>query len=219
VTLGRLSQQVFDAVIFDMDGTLIDSVPAVERSWGIWAAEHGQDADTIKRFHGVPAAGIVEMLIPEDQRQAAINRIVELEVADVEGIVVLPGAAEALAAVKGAKNAIATSCTADLAKARITATGLHAPTVLVTADDVSRGKPDPEPFLMAAERLGVDPKRCLVIEDAPAGIAAARAAGCFSLGVLTTSSAEQMPADALIPDLSAVRFEVVEGGGIRIREA
>jgi sugar-phosphatase len=219
VALGRLSSEVFDAVIFDMDGTLIDSVPAVERSWGIWAAEYGLDVDTIRRFHGVPAAGIVELLIPKDRQQIAIDRINELEVADVEGIVVLPGAAEALAAVKGAKNAIATSCTADLAKARIAATALQVPTVLVTADDVSRGKPDPEPFLTAAERLGVDPKRCLAVEDAPAGVAAARAAGCFSLGVLTTTPAEQMPADALVPDLSAVRFEVVEGGGIRIREA
>ncbi len=209
--LGRLSDEVFDAVIFDMDGTLIDSVPAVERSWGIWAAEHGLDVDTIRRFHGVPAAGVVEMLIPKDQQQSAINRINELEVADVEGIVVLPGAAEALAAVKGAKNAIATSCTSDLAKARITATALQVPAVLVTADDVTRGKPDPEPFLTAAERLGVDPKRCLVVEDAPAGVAAARAAGCFTLGVQTTTPAERMPADALVPDLSAVRFEVVEG--------
>jgi sugar-phosphatase len=219
VGLGRLSGEVFDAVIFDMDGTLIDSVPAVERSWGIWAAEHGLDVDTIRRFRGVPAAGIVEVLIPRDRQRAAIDRINELEVADVEGILVLPGAAEALAAVKGAKSAIATSCTAELAKARITSTALQVPAVLVTADDVGRGKPDPEPFLTAAERLGVDPKRCLVVEDAPAGIAAARAAGCFSLGVLTTTPAEQMPADALVPDLSAVRFEVVEGGGIRIREA
>ena len=92
--------------------------------------------------------------------------------------------------------------------------------MLVTADDVSRGKPDPEPFLRPPPSAsGVDPKRCLVVEDAPAGVAAARAAGCFSLGVLTTTPAEQMPADALVPDLSAVRFEVVEGGGIRIREA
>jgi len=217
--LGRLSIEVFDAVIFDMDGTLIDSVPAVERSWGIWAAEHGLDVDTIKKFHGVPAAGIVEVLIPKDRQQSAINRINELEVADVEGIVVLPGAAEALAAVRGAKSAIATSCTAELARARITSTALQVPTVLVTADDVSRGKPDPEPFLTAAERLGVDPRRCLVVEDAPAGVAAAHAAGCFTLGVQTTTSAERLPADALVPDLSAVWFEVVEGGGIRIRDA
>src|SRR6187551_2600805 len=129
VSVGRLSDEIFDAVIFDMDGTLIDSVPAVERSWGIWAAEHGLDVDTIKRFHGVPAAGIVEVLIPKDRQQSAINRINELEVADVEGIVVLPGAAEALAAVTSAKNAIATSCTAELAKARITSTALQVPAV------------------------------------------------------------------------------------------
>ncbi len=216
--LGRLSDEVFEAVIFDMDGTLIDSVPAVERSWGIWAAEYGLDVDTIRQYHGVPAAGVVELLIAEDQRESAINRINEIEVVDVEGIVVLPGAAEALSALVGAKNAIATSCTSALAEARIVVTGLRVPTVLVTADQVSRGKPDPEPFLTAAARLGADPTRCLVVEDAPAGIAAARAAGCFSLGVLTTTAEDNLPADALIPDLSAVRFEVVDGG-IRIREA
>ncbi len=208
--VGRLAEREFVAVIFDMDGTLIDSIPAVERSWATWAAEHDLEVDVIRRYHGVPAAGIVDLLIPEATRATALRRIEEIEVSDVEGIVVLPGAAEALLALRDAKNAIATSCTRDLARARIAATGLQAPSVLVTASDVTRGKPDPEPFLTAARMLGVDPAQCLVVEDAPAGVAGAHAAGCATLGVLTTTPAEALPADALVADLSAVRFSVVD---------
>ena len=126
-------------------------------------------------------------MLPEDRHQAAIARITELELADVDDIVVLPGAAEALASLVGAKNAIATSCTIPLAQARIRAAQLVPPSMLITADDVARGKPHPDPFLEAAERLGVDPTRCLVVEDAPMGLEAARAAGCFTLAVVTTT--------------------------------
>ncbi len=209
--VGRLADREFDAVIFDMDGTLIDSIPAVERSWATWAAEHDLEVDVIRRYHGVPAAGIVDLLVPQERRAAALRRIEEIEVDDVEGIVVLPGAAEALTALHDAKNAIATSCTRDLARARITATGLQAPSILVTASDVTRGKPDPEPFLTAARLLGADPARCLVVEDAPAGVTGAKAAGCATLGVLTTTPAAQLPADALVENLASVRFSVADG--------
>lgn len=218
MSLGRLAGETFDAVIFDMDGTLINSIPAVERSWGLWAGERGIDLSQLAKFHGVPAAGVVKMLVAPEDYEAALARIVEIEVGDVEGIVVLPGAAEALAAVASVKRAIATSCTTGLAQARITATGLRAPEVLVTADDVSAGKPDPEPFLKAAAELGVDPARCLVVEDAPAGIVAAQAAGCFSLGLLTTTPADELPADAVVADLSAVRFELTDDGRITIHD-
>ena len=104
---------------------------------------------------------------------------------------VLPGAVEALSALRDAKNAIATSCTIPLAKARIEAAELVPPSVLVTADDVQRGKPAPDPYLEAAARLGVDPGRCLVVEDAPAGLASAREAGCPTLAVVTTTPEER----------------------------
>ena len=151
--------------------------------------------------------------------EIAIDRINELEVADVEGIVVLPGAAEALAARQGPRTRSPHPAPSIWRKARITATALQAPIVLVTADDVSRGKPDPEPFLTAAERLGVDPKRCLVVEDAPAGLPAARAAGCFSLGVLTTTGLRIGCRRRCRTDLSAVLFDVIGPGGIRVRLA
>jgi sugar-phosphatase len=154
-------------------------------------------------------------VLPEHRHEAAIDRINELEVADVEGIVVLPGAAEALAALHDNKSAIATSCTVPLAAARIEAAQLVPPSVLVTADDVEHGKPAPDPFLEAARRLSADPTRCLVVEDAPKGLLAAKAAGCFTLAVVTTTPPEELFADAVVPNLASVRFET-EPDGIRV---
>jgi sugar-phosphatase len=216
VGLGRLADEVFEAVIFDMDGTLIDSTPAVIRAWTTWAEEHQLTAGQLGRHHGVPSAGVVRALLPAERHDAAIARINELELADVADIVVLPGAAEALASLVGAKNAIATSCTIPLAKARIDAAGLVTPSVLITADDVARGKPDPDPFLTAAERLGADPTRCLVVEDAPKGLEAAHAAGCFTLAVVTTTPRAELHADAVVDDLSWVEF-LAGPDGIRVR--
>jgi sugar-phosphatase len=215
VGLGRLADQVFDAVIFDMDGTLIDSTPAVARAWDTWRIEHGLTPEDMAGHHGIPSAGVVRRLLPADQHASAIDRINELEIVDVHDIEVLPGAAEALAALVGAKNAIATSCTAPLAAARIAAAGLVPPSVLVTADDVQHGKPSPDPFLQAAKRLGVEPGRCLVVEDAPAGLAAAHAAGCFTLAVQTTTPVDQLDADAVVTNLADVTF-AFGAYGIRI---
>lgn len=167
--LGKLAELDFDAVIFDMDGTLIDSTPAVVRAWTTWAEEHGVTAEQLAGQHGIPSAGVIRSLLPEHRHEAAIDRINELELDDVHDIVVLPGAVDALAALAAARNAIATSCTMPLARARIAAAELVPPSVLVTADQVAHGKPAPDPFLLAAERLGVAPERCLVVEDAPPG--------------------------------------------------
>lgn len=213
--LGKLSGRVFDAVLFDMDGTLIDSTPAVMRAWARWGEEHGVAPEDLLGHHGIPSAGVVARLLPEDRRALATRRINELELTDVDGIVVLPGAVEALEALEGARNAIATSCTIPLAQARIAAARLQPPSVLVTADDVAHGKPAPDPFLEAAARLGVDPARCLVVEDAPMGLRSARAAGCATLALTTTTPPDELEADAVVTDLSAVRFEV-DGDGIRV---
>ena len=218
VGLGRLSDEVFEAVIFDMDGTLIDSTPAVRRSWTTWMHEYGLSPEQLGRHHGVPSAQVVRHLLAEDQQVAAIRRIDELELADVGDIVVLPGAAEALDALRDAKSAIATSCTVPLASARIAAAHLVPPSVLVTVDDVAHGKPAPDPFLEAARRLGADPTRCLVVEDAPKGLEAAHAAGCFSLAVVTTTPREELHADAVVSDLADVVFVPGEDG-IRVRLA
>ena len=216
--LDGLEDKVFDAVLFDMDGTLVDSTAAVYRAWARWAVEHGVAEEQMRGHDGIPASSIVAKFLPEDQREAGILRINELELSDTGGLAVLPGAAEALAALVDAPNAIATSCTMPLAKARIASSGLSAPTVLVTADQVEHGKPAPDPYLLAAERLGVDPARCLVVEDAPLGLQAAKAAGCATLAVVTTTAREKLEADAIVGDLSEVRFEATPDG-IRVRPA
>ncbi len=208
--------RTFDAVIFDMDGTLVDSTPAVRRAWTTWAVEHQVTAEQLLGHHGKPSAGVVRSLIAPAGQDAAVARINELELADVHDIVVLPGAAESLAALASARVAIATSCDRPLAAARIGAAGVVAPDVLVTVDDVTRGKPHPDPFLEAARRLGVPPERCLVVEDAPAGLAAARAAGCATLAVVTTTQRDDLHADSVVDDLSHVVW-TVEGDQVRVR--
>jgi sugar-phosphatase len=218
VGLDGLEDRVFDAVLFDMDGTLVDSTAAVYRAWEAWAVEHGVPLEQMAGHDGIPAASIVAKFLPEDERAAGISRINELELTDTGGLTVLPGAAEALAALVDAPNAIATSCTMPLALARIASSGLAAPSVLVTADQVAHGKPAPDPYLLAAERLGVDPTRCLVVEDAPLGLEAAHAAGCATLAVVTTTARDKLHADAVVGDLSEVRFEAGHDG-IRVRSA
>lgn len=217
----ELFDRHFAAVIFDMDGTLVDSTPAIVRTWTTWAVEHDITAEQLQGFHGVPSGDVIRSLLPADRADAAIARIDELELADVADVVALPGAADALATLPHDRAAIATSANRPLALARLAAAGIEVPDVLVTVDDVTRGKPAPDPFLVAAERLGQDPADCLVVEDAPKGLAAAAAAGCARLAVVTTTPAEELVADAIVPNLGAVRFGAIaaEGGRIRVRYA
>ncbi len=196
--------RTFDAVLFDMDGTLVDSTPAVERSWATWGLEYGLTRSALEAGHGQPAAQLVTALLPADRIAQGLARIAELELTDVHDITILPGALALLKALPADRVAIVTSATRALATARIAAAGLPAPAAVVTFDDVTRGKPDPEPFLTGAARLGVDPSRCLVVEDAPAGVAAGAAAGCATLAVTTTSTRDQLHADLVVDSLAEV---------------
>jgi sugar-phosphatase len=218
VDLGRLAGRAFAAVLFDLDGTLVDSTPAVERCWRRWAEEFGIELPGFGTWHGIPAAQIVATLMPEALWQDGIRRINELEIADDEGVLALPGSSAALAALPGRRAAIVTSCVWELAMVRLRVSGLSAPNVIVTADQVPTGKPDPAPYLLAARRLGVDPADCLVVEDAPAGLDSGRAAGAALLAVVTTNPLERLEADAIVADLSAVRFSI-EPDGVRISVA
>jgi sugar-phosphatase len=213
--LAALTGRVFDAVLFDMDGTLIDSTPSVDRSWAHWATGRGLDRSSFEVAHGVPARQILATFLPDHEVDAALAQIEALEVADADGIVVLPGALDALAALPLGRAAIVTSCTLPLARARIAATALPAPAVVVTADAVAVGKPDPAPYLLAAHRLGADPARCLVVEDAPAGLAAGRAAGCATLALTTTHAPGELVADALVATLAQVSFRA-DADGVRV---
>lgn len=172
-----------DAVLFDMDGTLVDSDAAVERGWVRWGEEYGIDADTARRgvLHGSPSDHTIRVLRPDltgSAMAAAVRRQLELQYTDLGDVVPTPGTHELLAALDriGLRWAVVTSADTRLAGARLGAAGIAAP-LLISVDDISAGKPDPQGYLLAARRLGVDPTRCLVVEDAEPGVRAGRAAG------------------------------------------
>jgi sugar-phosphatase len=188
----------FAAVLSDLDGVLVDSGAAVERVWREWAAERGLDPDDVGRAsHGVPGRQVIERVAPWLDAAAESARVDALHAQT--GGVALPGAAELLATVS--PLAVVTSCSPPLAAARFAAAGLPPPGVLITSDMTPRGKPHPDPYLAAAAALGVEPGRCVVIEDAPAGVAAARAAGMTVWAVTTTHAASELPADLVAADV------------------
>jgi sugar-phosphatase len=203
-----------DALLFDNDGTLVSSLESVYRCWTRWAEEHGITAEEFARveLHGRPAAEIAADLLPADRVPEAVVRIEQLEVEDVEGGVhLLPGTLALLESVPADRWAVVTSATRRLAEARLDEAGIR-PKTLIAADDITRGKPDPEPFLLAARRLGVDPARCVVFEDAPAGLQAGRSAGMTTVALTTTHQAAELHADVVVGDLSAVSALVTDGG-------
>lgn len=207
----------FDAVLFDLDGTLVDSTASVVRSWRRFAEHFDVPMQALHANHGQPARTLVSLLLPAERGAEAIAHVTDLEVTDAAGLVPVRGATGFFASVPADRRAIVTSGSVPIATARLAAAGYEHPDVFVTVDDVVHGKPHPEPFLLAAERLGVDPARCLVVEDAPAGIAAARAAGCAVIALTGTTAEEELAADLVIDGLDAVRLEVTASGALRLR--
>lgn len=201
------------AILFDIDGTLVDSTPVVERSWRTWATEYDVDADDVLRAcHGRRTEDTVADFIGPQQRSAAVARLQALELADLVGVTALPGAEHLLDGLPRDRWAAVTSGERALMSARLTAAHLPIPGTMVCAEDVAVGKPSPEGYLKAAAALGFDATRCVVIEDAPAGIAAGLAAGAQVLAVTTTHDAQQVSsASAVVSDLSAVRATFTEG--------
>jgi mannitol-1-/sugar-/sorbitol-6-phosphatase len=205
----------FAAVISDLDGVLVDSVASSSRAWAAWGARHGLDGAAIGNAnHGRPTREVLAEHVAPEWIDVEALFVLDLEVSDTRDVVPYAGAHDVLAL---PVVAIATSCTLPLAHARLRATGLPVPGVLVSADQVTRGKPAPDPYLLAAERLGVAPQDCLVLEDAPSGIAAARAAGMTVWAVTTTHAAAELSAAqriaAGLPEL------VVELGDFRASAA
>ncbi|MGI5442198.1 HAD family hydrolase [Streptomyces shenzhenensis] len=203
------------ALLFDNDGTLVSSLDSVQRCWTRWAGEYGLTAAEFGRveLHGRTAAEIVADLLPADAVPEAVARVEQLEVADVAegGVRLLPGTRDFLDSLPADRWAVVTSATRRLAEARLGAVGIR-PKTLIAADDVTRGKPDPEPYLLAARQLGVDPARCVVFEDAPAGLRAGRAAGMATVALATTHPAHELVADLVVQDLSALSALVTDGG-------
>lgn len=204
----------FEAGLFDLDGTLIDSTPAVLRSWSLLAGEFGIDLHLLASGHGQPAAQLISRMFPPARAAEALERISAIEAAEVADVVPIPGSAELLATVP--RRAIVTSGTRLIADSRLAAAGLPRPDVVVTFDDVANGKPDPEPFTLAAERLGVDPGRCIAFEDAPAGIAAARAAGCAVVAITGTHDADELADADIVVDRLDQLEAVPDGDGFRL---
>lgn len=197
----RALWQAAEALLVDLDGTLVDSTGPVRRAWDAFAARHGLDAARVHHFaQGRPSRESVRLLVPGADHATEAAALERAELSDTDGIVALPGAAELLGADR--RLAIVTSCSRALARTRLEAAGLPVPQVLVSADDVTQGKPDPTCYLLGAERLNTEPAACLVLEDAPAGIAAGRAAGARVLALRTThGDADLDQADAIIDDL------------------
>ena len=194
----------FAAVLSDLDGVLVDSGDAVEAVWRAWAAELGLDADAVARAsHGVPAREVIAAVAPHLDAATEATRVDALH-AETGGMA-LPGAAELLSSVPPESLAVVTSCGSALAAARLRSAGLPEPAILVTADAVRRGKPAPDAYLVAAQALGAEPAECVVIEDAPAGVRAGRAAGMTVWAVTTTHADDELrEADRIAADLSAL---------------
>lgn len=199
---GLLPDRAFGGVLFDMDGTLIDSTGAVLRSWLRWCEEFGVEPAALAGSHGRTSINTIREVMAdrsEAEQATAHARIREIEVADTEGVVALDGARETFELLDelGVPHAIVTSCERELAGVRIAAAGLPRPTVVVTASDVSHGKPGPEPYELGASLVGVPTSECLVIEDATAGLVSGRAAGAGGLlAVLGTTAADVLARDA-----------------------
>lgn len=202
------------AILFDIDGTLVDSTDSIERAWRIWAADHNIPIDDLLAIcHGQRTVDTVAHFLPAEQVETETNRVEVLEESDLEGVVALPEVSAILGSLPADRWAAVTSGTQSLMRARLQVAGLPIPEVLVAAEDVVEGKPHPEGFLKAAAALGVDPSECLVIEDAPAGVLAGVAAGAKVIAVTTSHDQEELlDAHAVVSGLSDLLIEVHSDG-------
>jgi sugar-phosphatase len=205
------------AVLFDMDGTLVDSTPIVERTWTRWALERNLNPAAVLAYaHGRPTADTVRMAAPELDAVTEAARLLVEEELDPTPTPTIPGALEAvMMADRHAAWAVVTSASRKLAALRLTMGGYPKPPVLISADDVLKGKPDPEGFLRAAAALDVLPADCIVFEDTPAGLEAGRAAGAKTIGLATTFPAADLTADVIVGDFRSIEFKP-DRGGLRI---
>ncbi|MGA8617044.1 MAG: HAD-IA family hydrolase [Candidatus Sulfotelmatobacter sp.] len=204
------------AILFDLDGVLIDSTRSVDRQWRAWAREQGIDEEKVIAIaHGVRSLEVIRAVAPHLNAEAEVRRLETREADDQVDVAVMPGAIELVDTIPDGRWGVVTSGTRDLASARLRLGGLRVPKILVTAEDVTNGKPHPEPYLRGAELLGIKPEECLVIEDAPAGIRAARGGGMKVIALASTYPASKLgEADAVALKLN--RIQVAADGGRKL---
>lgn len=209
---------VRQAILFDLDGVLVDSTTCAGRIWKAWAQEQGLDPERMVRLaHGRPTIETVRMVAPHLDAQFETDKIEEREVNDVDGLKALPGANDLLTNLPPERYAIVTSGSRRLATARLRAAGLPVPSKMITADDITKGKPDPEPYLKGARLLGYEPEECMVFEDAPAGIRAGKAAGTTVIAFPTTYPLDALSeADCVAESLGSVHVEILASGELEL---
>jgi mannitol-1-/sugar-/sorbitol-6-phosphatase len=208
-------------LLFDLDGVLVDSTPAVARVWSKFAVRHGFDPEeTVRRAHGRPSLETVRELLPNSDYVTENEFVLRGEIADTEGVVPLPGARELLGSLPLDRWAIVTSCSRPLAEVRLKAAGLPIPRSMLTSDDVTKGKPDPEPYRKGAALLGVLAPKCLVFEDAPAGVLAGKAAGALVVAFRTTATDPELEtagADWIVRGCSSLAVIASDNGSGSVR--
>ncbi|WP_020651942.1 HAD-IA family hydrolase [Massilia niastensis] len=216
-----LPDRAYAAFLFDMDGTILTSIIAAERVWSAWARSHGLDVEAfLPTIHGKRTEDTIRNLgLPGVDPVLEARRITLAEVEDVAGIEAIAGVAAFLDSLPPQRWAIVTSAPRALAEARIAAAGLPLPAVLVAAEDVARGKPAPDPFLLGAEKLGMRPQDCLVFEDTLAGLQAAQAAGMDSIVVTATHHQPLDTSATDVPDYDELRAVQTAEGLLRLRRA
>ncbi|HGF0770454.1 TPA: sugar phosphatase [Kluyvera georgiana] len=211
--------------LFDLDGTLVDSLPVVERSWQFWAESYGVDPQAVLDFiHGKQAITTLRHFMPdksEAEIQAEFLRLEQIEANDLDGICALPGAVALLQHLdaQSVPWAIVTSGSIPVAHARHRAAGLPTPAVFVTAEQVKRGKPQPDAYLLGAELLGLPPQDCLVVEDAQAGVQSGLAAGCHVAAVnVPPETPELLEVDFVLSTLASLRVEKQADGWVNVSQ-
>ena len=209
---------VCQAILFDLDGVLVDSTAVAGRIWKKWAQEQGLDPEYMVRFaHGRPTIETIRLVAPRLDAQHETAIIEDREVNDVDGLKPVPGAKEMLTTIPAEHYAIVTSGSRRLATARLKAAGLPVPARMIAADDITKGKPDPEPYLAGARLVGYQPQNCMVFEDSPAGVRAAKSAGMSVVALTTTFPAAALAeADAIVENLAVVKLDLSESGEMRI---
>lgn len=202
-----------DVLLIDLDGTLVDSSASVTRTWQAWCAEHGIDESRVFAIsEGRQACAVIAEVAPHMDAAAEDRRLIEAQLGDADGTVAIPGAADFLRRLPPERWAVVTSCTHELAAARLRAAQLPTPRLLVGAQDVARSKPQPDGFLLAAEKLGLTAERCLAFEDSTAGLESARRAGMTAVAITGVARHPVADGTPAVRDWRSVTVEV----GVRL---